>query len=52
MFIAKLDKKIKEPIEKNHSILWGKPNEFIEKMYHKYQRVILKEYDEMKKEVK
>ena len=49
MFIAKLDKKVKEPIEKDHPILWGKPDEFIEKMYHKYQRVILKEYNEMKK---
>lgn len=44
MYTAKFDKKIKEPIEQDHQILWGKPEEFIDKMYHKYQRVLLKEY--------
>lgn len=49
IFTAKFDQKIKEPIEKDHPILWGKPEEYINKMYHKYQKVILKEYSEMKK---
>lgn len=44
IYLAKLDKKVTEPIEKNHPILWGKPEEYINKMYHKYQSVILKEY--------
>ena len=49
IYIAKFDKKISEPIEKDHKILCGKPEEYINKMYHKYQRVILKEYNDMKK---
>lgn len=49
IYTAKFSKKVKEPIEKNHLILWGKPEEFINKMYHEYQRVLLKEYDEIKK---
>lgn len=52
IFTAKFDKKIKEPIEKDHQILWGKPEEYINKMYHEYQRVILEEYNEIKKEKK
>lgn len=48
MYTAKFDKKIQEPIEKDHKILWGKPEEFIDKMYHKYQRVLLQEYCENK----
>lgn len=51
IYTAKFDKKVAEPIEKDHQILWGKPEEFINIMYHEYQRVILKEYSEkMKKE--
>lgn len=46
IYLAKLDKKIVAPIEKDHPILWGKPEEYINKMYHEYQRVILKEYIE------
>ena len=46
IYTAKFDKKISEPIEKDHQILWGKPEKFIDIMYHKYQRVILKEYCE------
>ena len=44
IYLAKSDKKVVEPIEKDHPILWGKPEEYINKMYHEYQRVILKEY--------
>lgn len=49
IYMAKFEKKVKEPIEKDHLILWGKPEEFINKMYYEYQRVLLKEYDEIKK---
>lgn len=48
IYTAKLDKKVTEPIEKDHTVLWGKPEEYINKMYHKYQRVILDEYSEKK----
>ena len=48
IYLAKLDKKVVEPIEKDHPILWGKPEEYINKMYHEYQRVILKEYNKGK----
>lgn len=44
IYTGKLNKKIKEPIEKDHPILWGKADEFRDKMYHEYQRVILDEY--------
>ena len=46
IYTAKLNKKIAEPTEKDHKILWGKPEQFIDIMYHKYQRVMLKEYSE------
>lgn len=49
IYTAKLDKKISEPIEKDHKILCGRPEEYIDKMYHKYQRVILREYSDMRK---
>lgn len=49
IYTAKFDKKIKEPIEKDHPILWGKPEEFVNKMYHEYQRDLLKEYNQIKK---
>ena len=46
IYLAKLNKKVVEPIEKDHPILWGRPEEYINKMYHKYQRVMIKEYIE------
>lgn len=49
IYTAKFDKKVKESIEQDHLILWGKPEEFINKMYHEYQRVILKEYIQIKR---
>ncbi len=55
IYTAKFDKKVTEPIEKDHKILWGRPEEFINLVYHKYQRVILKEYSEstnIKNEIK
>lgn len=44
IYIAKLDKKILEPIEKDHRILWVSPLEYRDKLYHKYQRYILNKY--------
>ena len=44
IYIAKFDKKIKEPIEKDHPILWNKPSAFRDKMYHEYQKYIIDDY--------
>lgn len=49
IYFAKFDQKIKEPIEKDHPIIWNKPIEFIDKMYHEYQRVLLRELSKQKK---
>ena len=44
IYIAKLDKKILAPIEKDHRILWVSPLEYKDKLYHEYQRYILNKY--------
>lgn len=44
IYIAKLDKKILEPIENDHRILWVLPLEYKDKLYHKYQKYILNKY--------
>lgn len=44
VYIAEFDKKCMERVEKDHSILWVKPEEYIEKMYTQWQNFILKEY--------
>lgn len=44
IYTAKFDEKVCEPIETDHPILWGKPEEHIDNMYHEYQKVMLKEY--------
>lgn len=43
-YVAKFDKKVTEPIEKDHKVLWVDPKEYVKKLYHEYQRYILKEY--------
>lgn len=47
IYTAKLGNKICDPIEKDHKIMWGKINDFIPLMYHKYQKFILKELQEL-----
>lgn len=44
IYIAKFDKKILAPIEKEHRILWVSPLEYKDKLYHEYQRYILNKY--------
>ena len=46
IYTAKFDEKVCEPIEKNHEIIWGKPEDHIDNMYHEYQKVVLREYIE------
>lgn len=43
-YIAKFDKKIVNPIEENHKVIWVNPMEYKDKLYHEYQRYILSEY--------
>ncbi len=44
IYIAKFDKKIIEPIEKDHRVLWVSPLEYKDKLYHEYQRYILNKF--------
>ena len=43
-YIANFYKKITEPIEKDHRVLWVNPENYKDKLFHEYQRYILKEY--------
>lgn len=45
VYIVEFDKKYMEKVEKDHSILWIDPEEYIGKMYTKWQNFILKEYN-------
>lgn len=49
-YIAEFDKKIIEPIEKDHKVIWVNPCEYKYKLYHEYQRYILDEYIKVKGE--
>lgn len=43
-YTANFDKKITEPIEKDHRVLWVNPEDYKDKLFHEYQRYILQEY--------
>lgn len=43
-YIAEFDKKISDPIEEDHSIIVTNAIDYKDKLYHKYQEYILKEY--------
>jgi len=43
-YIAEFDKKVAEPIEKDHKVLWINASDYKDKLYHEYQRYILNEY--------
>lgn len=43
-YIAKFDKKVTEPIEKDHKVLWVNAYEYKDKLYQEYQRYILDKY--------
>lgn len=43
-YTAKFDKKIAEPIEKDHKVFWLDANKCKEKLFHEYQRYILEKY--------
>jgi len=44
VYTAKLDRKVQEQIEKDHSILWVNPKEYIGKMAAEWVNYILEEY--------
>lgn len=44
VYIAELDKKVTEPIEKDHFVIWVNPEEYVDKMCRPWQRYIMKEY--------
>ena len=48
IYIAEFDKKVTEPIEKDHKVFWVKPEEYKDKLFHEYQRYILNEYLKLK----
>ena len=48
IYTAEFDKKVTEPIEKDHKILWIDPTEYKNKLYHEYQRYLLEEYIKIK----
>lgn len=43
---AKIGKKVCEPIEEDHQLVWAKPEEIVDKMYFLYHRYILNKYIE------
>ena len=49
IYIAKFDKKVAEPIEKDYKLMWVSPLEYKDKLYHEYQRYILNKYVNIKK---
>lgn len=46
VYIAEFDKKIAEPIEKDHTVLWVKPKEYANKMLREWQRYIMEKFIE------
>lgn len=50
VYIAELDKKIAEPIEKDHTVLWVKPEEYVNKMCREWQTYIMERLIEKRKE--
>lgn len=48
---AKLDKKICNPIEEDHELVWVKPEDIVDKMYFEYHRYFLGKYLENNREI-
>ena len=51
VYIAEFDKKIAEPIEKDHKILWVTPEEYVSKMFREWQRYIMERFIERRKNI-
>ena len=52
LYTAEFDKKVAEPIEKDHKVIWCNPKEYKDKLYHEYQRYLLEEYIKSKEVTK
>ena len=50
VYLAEFDKKIAEPIEKDHKVLWVNPEEYADKMVREWQRYIMKKFIEEKRD--
>lgn len=50
VYIAEFDEKVVEPIEKDHFVIWGKPEEYEDKMYREWQRYIMRRFIQKKKQ--
>lgn len=46
VYVAEFDEKISEPIEKDHTVIWVNPMEYVGKMFREWQEYILKQYIE------
>lgn len=46
VYTAEFDEKVTEPIEKDHIVLWVKPEEYENKMFREWQRYIMKRFIE------
>ena len=44
VYLAEFDKKVAEPIEQDHTVLWVNPKDYVGKMCREWQEYILKEY--------
>lgn len=44
VYLAEFDEKVAEPIEKDHTVLWVNPQDYVGKMCREWQEYILKEY--------
>lgn len=49
IYTAKLDKKVTEPVEKDHHILWINPSEYQNKLFRNWQNYVLNLYINYKK---
>ena len=46
VYIAELDKKVAEPIERDHIVLWVNTDEYADKLCREWQRYIMKKFIE------
>ena len=52
VYKAKVGEKVCKPIEKDHELIWVKPEEIADKMYFEYHRYVLNEYIKNNKNAK
>lgn len=48
VYLVEFDEKITEPIEKDHVVLWVKPEEYVGKMFREWQRYVMQKFIEEK----